>query len=150
MLRIFQNAKKLISVCLATLIIVVSTITIFPSTASAAVVEINVIKCESGSNCSSTPSFVAGAIAGSAVTLIATGQAETIASSVIVANAVPIISSVAAMGQAAVTTLAPLADAAGTIGASPLLVPVGVAAAGAYSAYQLWNSFNDNQSQNAN
>lgn len=27
------------------------------------------LKCESGSNCSSTPSFIAGAIAGSAVTV---------------------------------------------------------------------------------
>ena len=142
MLRIFQNAKRLISVCLATLLIVISTITIFPSTASAAVIEINVVKCESGSNCSNIASFAAGAttgiVAGSAVTLAATGNTATI------------VAVGAAMGQAAITSLAPLVADAGTISASPVLVPVGIAAAGGYAAYQLWHNFSDNQSQNAN
>ena len=153
MLRIFQNAKSVISVCLATLIVVVSTLTIFPSTASAGVIDI-IIKCESGSNCSSTPSFVAGVIAGSGVTLIATGQAETIAGSVFIANAVPIISSLAVIGQTAVTALAPLAAAATTVVSAPVLVPVAatlaVGAVGGYVASQVVSNLSDNHSQNLN
>lgn len=68
MLRIFQNARRLISLCLATLLIVISTITIFPSTASA---DNNVVKIECTSDCGNIFSFVTGMVSGSAVTIIA-------------------------------------------------------------------------------
>ncbi|QYX32987.1 hypothetical protein [Sphaerospermopsis torques-reginae] len=140
MLRIFQNAKRLISVCLATLLIVVSTITIFPSTASA---DNNVVKIECTSDCGNIFSFVTGMVSGSAVTIIA-----------LTTNTTSLVATGAAIGQTAVTALATLGTAATTVVSAPVLVPVAatvaVGAVGGYVASQVVNSFNDNHSQNAN
>jgi hypothetical protein len=125
MLRIFQNARRLISVCLATLLIVVSTITIFPSTASA---DNNVVKIECTSDCGNIFSFVFGMFSGSAVTIIA-----------LTTNT---------------TSLATLGTAATTVASAPFLAPVAatvaVGAAGGYVVSQVVHSFNDNHSQNTN
>ncbi|WP_071188686.1 hypothetical protein [Trichormus sp. NMC-1] len=138
MQQILQNTKRLVSVSLATLLILVSTITIFPSTASA---DNNVVKIECTSDCGNIVPFAAGVVSGSAVTLMATGDTATLAT-------------LAATGAATIgeitTALAGLGVAAGTAVSSPVLVPVAVAAAGGYGAYQLWHHFSDNQSQNAN
>jgi hypothetical protein len=148
MLRMFQNAKRLISVCLATLLIVVSTITIFPSTASA---DNNLIQNNLGNNgdfvlikCTSDRgnifSFVVGAttgiFAGSGVTLMATGNTAILATAG------------TAIGQTAVTALAGLGAAATTALSTPVLVPVAATVAGAYVVSQIVNK--DNHSQNAN
>jgi hypothetical protein len=140
MLRIFQNSKSVISVCLATLLILVSTITIFPSTASADNNFIkNEIKIECTSDCGNIFSFAAGMVSGSAVTVIAiTGQTGTL------------VATGAAIGQAAVAAMAPLTAVAGTVVSAPVLVPVAATAVAGYTAYQLLHNFSDNQNQNAN
>ncbi|GCL36121.1 hypothetical protein SR1949_12210 [Sphaerospermopsis reniformis] len=140
MLRIFQNARRLISVCLATLLIVISTITIFPSTASA---DNNVVKIECTSDCGNIFSFVTGMVSGSAVTIIA-----------LTTNTTSLVATGAAIGQTAVAALATLGTAATTVVSAPVLVPVAatvaIGAAGGYVVSQVVHSFNDNHSQNAN
>ncbi|MEB3151711.1 MAG: hypothetical protein VKL60_22175 [Sphaerospermopsis sp.] len=140
MLRIFQNARRLISLCLATLLIVISTITIFPSTASA---DNNVVKIECTSDCGNIFSFVTGMFSGSAVTIIA-----------LTTNTTSLVATGAAIGQTAVAALATLGTAATTVVSAPVLVPVAatvaIGAAGGYVVSQVVHSFNDNHSQNAN
>ncbi|MFM5983530.1 MAG: hypothetical protein ACKO9I_23820 [Sphaerospermopsis kisseleviana] len=140
MLRIFQNARRLISLCLATLLIVISTITIFPSTASA---DNNVVKIECTSDCGNIFSFVTGMVSGSAVTIIA-----------LTTNTTSLVATGAAIGQTAVAALATLGTAGTTVVSAPVLVPVAatvaIGAAGGYVVSQVVHSFNDNHSQNAN
>lgn len=140
MLRIFQNARRLISLCLATLLIVISTITIFPSTASA---DNNVVKIECTSDCGNIFSFVTGMVSGSAVTIIA-----------LTTNTTSLVATGAAIGQTAVAALATLGTAGTTLVSAPVLVPVAatvaIGAAGGYVVSQVVHSFNDNHSQNAN
>ncbi|MBE9234954.1 hypothetical protein IQ227_02580 [Anabaena aphanizomenioides LEGE 00250] len=140
MLRIFQNARRLISLCLATLLIVISTITIFPSTASA---DNNVVKIECTSDCGNIFSFVTGMVSGSAVTIIS-----------LTTNTTSLVATGAAIGQTAVAALATLGTAGTTLVSAPVLVPVAatvaIGAAGGYVVSQVVHSFNDNHSQNAN
>ncbi|MBD2449832.1 hypothetical protein H6G76_22230 [Nostoc sp. FACHB-152] len=70
--------------------------------------------------------WAVGAVSGSAITLMATGDTATLAA---VATAV---------GHLAVTTVAPLATVAPTLAAAPVLVPVAATAAAGYGAYKLW------------
>ena len=80
MQRLFQRAKRLITMCLVTLLIVTSALTISPAPAQAATTgNLIVFNCESGSNCGNLAAFAAGVVSGSAVTLIATGHAATLA-----------------------------------------------------------------------
>ncbi|MEY2913519.1 MAG: hypothetical protein RLZZ184_2828 [Cyanobacteriota bacterium] len=150
MLRIFQNAKSVISVCLATLIVVVSTLTIFPSTASA---DNNFMQSNLGNNgdvvifkctsdCGNIFSFAAGMFSGSAVTVIA------------LTDTTSLVATWAAIGQTAVTALAPLAAAATTVVSAPVIIPVAatlaVGAVGGYVASQVVSNLSDNHSQNVN
>ncbi|MBD2445225.1 hypothetical protein H6G25_18980 [Dolichospermum sp. FACHB-1091] len=98
--------------------------------------------------------FVAGAIAGSAVTVIATGQAETIASSVVVANILSLISTATAMVETSVAVIAPLTAVAGSFVSAPVIIPVAatlaVGAVGGYVASQVVSNLSDSHSQNVN
>lgn len=127
MQHLFASCKRLISLCLITLLVITSTITIFPSSARADVRSLEgnlwngdvvIFKCES--DCGNIMSFVEGVASGSVVTLIATGQAGTIAAST------------AAIGQIATTALAPL-----TVAAAPVLIPVAVTVAAGYAVHSL-------------
>ncbi|AUT00378.1 hypothetical protein CLI64_08245 [Nostoc sp. CENA543] len=141
MLSIFQTAKRFISTILVTLIVVTSTLTILPSSARAEgnlvegnlvkVGDVTFLKCE-GKDCGNMMSFAVGAISGSAITLMASGDTATLA-------AVG-----ATIGHAAIATVAPLAVVAPTVAAAaPVLVPVAATAAAGYGAYKLWKSVSD-------
>lgn len=126
-----KRAKRLISTFLVTLLVVTSTLTTFPSSARAegnlveGNIEINVMKCEK--DCGNMWTFAVGAVTGSAVTLMATGDTATLAAVA------------ATVGHTAVATVAPLAALAPTFApAAPVLVPVAATAAVGYGAYQLW------------
>ncbi|MCF2148947.1 hypothetical protein IQ276_021465 [Desmonostoc muscorum LEGE 12446] len=128
MQNLFQSAKRLISVCLVTLLIVTTTLITFPSPARADVI---IFQCNS--DCGS---FTTGVLSGSAVTLAATGQTGTL------------VEAAAAIGQVAMTTAAPLAAAsAAVVAAAPILVPVAATAAVGYGAYRMWESFGQNNTK---
>ena len=131
MLQKFQAIKRLIVLCLVTLLLVTSALTISPTPARADN-DFVIVKCESG--CDNMGAFAAGALGGSAVTLVATGHGGLAAAG--------ITAGTAAIGQAATAVVAPLAEAA-----APILVPIGATAAVGYGAYQLWDSYQKSQAQ---
>ena len=137
MQRLFQSSKRLITICLITLLLVTSTLVSFPAPARAAGdVKINVIDCESGSDCGNIAAFTAGVFAGSAVTILATGGGNALAAAAM---------SVIGAGGAA----APLAAAAvpAIAAAAPVAVPVGLTAAAGYAAYNFFTSHQNDQTQ---
>jgi hypothetical protein len=131
MLQKFQAIKRLIVLCLVTLLLVTSALTISPTPARADN-DFVIVKCESG--CGNMGAFAAGALGGSAVTLFATGHGGLAAAG--------ITAETVAIGQAATAVVAPLAAAA-----APILVPIGATAAVGYGAYQLWDSYQKSQAQ---
>ncbi len=136
MLQKFQAAKRLIAICLVTLLLVTGVLTISPAPARA---DIILFKCES--DCDNIASFTAGAIGGSAVTLLATGNGGLAAAG--------ITAGTAAIGQAATAAVVPLAAAAAPAMAmvAPVLAPVAATAAVGYGAHQLWDSYQKSQAQ---
>ncbi len=132
--------------CLVTLLLVTGALTIAPTPAKADT-DFVIVKCESG--CDNMAAFAAGAISGSAVTLIATGHGGLAVAG--------ITAGTAAIGQAATAAVAPLAAAAAPAmaaaaapamaAAAPILVPIGATAAVGYGAYQLWDSYQKSQAQ---
>lgn len=137
MLQKFQAIKRLIVLCLVTLLLVTSALTISPTPARADN-DFVIVKCESG--CDNMGAFAAGALGGSAVTLVATGHGGLAAAG--------ITAGTAAIGQAATAVVAPLAAAPPAMAAAaPILVPIGATAAVGYGAYQLWDSYQKSQAQ---
>ncbi len=131
MQRIFQRAKRLISMCLVTLLIVTSTLTIFPAPAQAVGdIHIEILRCES--NCGNMTAFAAGVASGSAVTLIATGHAA-----VLTAAGAAVGSAAAA---AASGTIAAVGAAVGSAVAAPVLLPVAATAAVGYVVWGGWKA----------
>ena len=127
MQRIFQNIKRLISICLVTLVIVTSALTISPAPAHAiGDLNVEIFKCES--ECGNMTAFAAGVASGSAVTLVATGSGGSIAAAV-----------ATTIGHAAITAAAP------AIVAAPVVVPLAVTAAVGYGGYRLWNAHHNSQ-----
>ncbi|MEH2322213.1 MAG: hypothetical protein V7K32_01145 [Nostoc sp.] len=136
MQRLFQKAKRLISMCIVTLLIVTSALTISPAPARAlGDVKIEIFKCES--ECGNMTAFAAGVASGSAVTLVATGHAATLA----VAGAA--VSS--AVTTAASGTIAAAGAAVGSVVAAPVLVPVAVTAGVGYIGYRAWEALNHSE-----
>ncbi len=140
MLQKFQAIKRLIVLCLVTLLLVTSALTISPTPARADN-DLVIVKCES--NCGNMGAFAAGALSGSAVTLVATGHG-----SLAVAG---ITAGTAAIEQVATAAVAPLAAAAAPAMAmaAPILAPIGATAAVGYRAYQLWHSYHKSQAQHS-
>ncbi|MEH2213339.1 hypothetical protein [Nostoc sp.] len=130
MQRLFQSAKRLISMCLVTLLIVTSALTISPAPAQAATGNVIVFNCESGSNCGNLAAFVAGVGSGSAVTLIATGHTAVLAGAG------------AAVGSAVAAAATGTLTAVGSAIAAPVLLPVAATAAVGYVGYGAWKAFN--------
>ncbi len=125
--------------CLVTLLLVTGALTIAPTPAKADT-DFVIVKCESG--CDNMAAFAAGAISGSAVTLIATGHGGLAVAG--------ITAGTAAIGQAATAAVAPLAAAAAApamAAAAPILVPIGATAAVGYGTYQLWDSYQKSHAQ---
>ncbi len=140
MQTIFQSAKRLISMCLVTLLVVTSTLTISPASAKAD--NVTIIHCESdcGSTISNMAAFTAGVLSGSAVTVAATGSAGTIATGV--------MGGIAALGHtAAVAVVTPLAGLAAPalVAAAPVVIPVAATAALGYGAYRLLEANHNSQ-----
>jgi hypothetical protein len=138
MLQKLQAIKRLIVLCLVTLLLVTSALTISPTPARADN-DLVIVKCES--NCDNMAAFAAGAVSGSVVTLVATGHGGLAAAG--------ITAGTAAIGQAATAAVAPLAAAAApamTV-AAPILLPIGATAAVGYGVYQLWDSYQKSQAQ---
>jgi hypothetical protein len=135
-MQYIQNAKRLIVICLVTLLLVTGVLTISPAPARADIV---LFKCES--DCDNIASFTAGAISGSAVTLLATGNGGLAAAG--------ITAGTAAIGQAATAAVVPLAAAAAPAMAmaAPILAPVAATAAIGYGAYQVWDTYQKSQGQ---
>ena len=126
MQQIFICTKKLISICLVTLLLFVSTLTISPTSALAAG-DVVILKCES--DC--TAAFTAGVVAGSAVTLAATGSGAGLAAGA-GAGMTAIVDTVAATAPFAAAAV-PFATAA-----APVVVPVAIGTAAIGGAYLLW------------
>jgi hypothetical protein len=132
MLHIYQSAKRLISICLVTLLLVSSILLSFPTPARAAG-DLVIFKCET--NCGNMAAFSAGVISGSAVTLAATGSGSGIAAAGMSAGTTAIV-------HVATTAAAPLATAA-----APIVIPVAATAAVGYGAYRLWENHQNSQAQ---
>lgn len=130
MQRLFQRTKRLISICLVTLVLVTSTLLSFPAPAMAAG-NLVIINCES--DCGNmTAAFTAGVLSGSAVTLAATGSGGVVTAG--------ITAGATAMVNTAVIATAPLAAAM-----APVLVPVAAVGAVGYGAYRLVEGYQNNQ-----
>jgi hypothetical protein len=141
MLHKFQAAKRLIATCLVTLLLVTTTLTIFPAPARADVnacvtgcvgkVDVNVDGEGIG--------FAAGLAIGG---VIASSSVHGL-----------IVDGIASGGAALVHTLAvtaaPLAAVAAPAltAAAPIVVPVAATAAVGYGAYRLWENHQNNQEQ---
>lgn len=138
MQRIFQNARRLISMCLVTLLVVTGAVTILPAPARAEG-DVVILKCESDCN---AVTFTAGVVAGSAVTLAATSSGSTVAT-------VAGISEIAAIGSAVMTAAAPLAAAAApaVAVAAPVVLPVAATAAVGYMGYRTWQAHQQSQAK---
>jgi hypothetical protein len=130
MQRLFQRAKRLISMCLVTLLIVTSALTISPAPAQAATGSVIIFNCES--NCGNMTAFAAGVASGSAVTLIATGHAA-----VLTAAGAAVGSAAAA---AASGTIAAVGAAVGSAVAAPVLLPLAATAAVGYVLWGGWKA----------
>lgn len=145
MQRILQSTKKLISICLVTLLLVISTLTISPAPAKADIV---LVKCES--DC--TVAFTVGMVAGSAVTLAANGSGvglagagttavvdTAVAAAPFAASAVPLAT--AAVAAAADTAIAATFTALAVAAAAPVVVPIAIGTTAISGAYLLWRQF---------
>ncbi len=134
MQRLFQSAKRLISMCLVTLLIMTSTLTISPAPAQAATTAgVIFFNCEQGSNCGNLAAFFAGVASGSAVTLMATGQAATLGAA---------FAAVGSAAGAATGTIAAAGAAVGSAVAAPVLVPVAATAGVVYVGHRAWKALN--------
>ncbi|HEY9692097.1 MAG TPA: hypothetical protein V6D15_07830 [Oculatellaceae cyanobacterium] len=131
MKHIFQNSQRLISVCLVTLVLVTSTLLSFPAPARAG--DLVILKCES--DCGNNMAFAAGMVAGSAVTMAATGSGGGVA-----AAGTTAIVDAAMMAAPLAAAAAPLA-----VAAAPVLVPVAATVAVGYGAYRLLEGNNNSQ-----
>ncbi len=138
----FQNTKKLIAICLVTVLLVASTLLSFPAPAKAAG-DVVIFKCET--NCGNMAAFSAGVISGSAVTIAATGGSSG-------AAAAGIGVGITTAGHIATTVAAPLVTAAtpAVVAAAPIVVPVAATAAVGYGAYRVWENHHNNQAQPSN
>lgn len=140
---LFQNAKRLISMCLVTLLIVTSALTISPAPARAGDTNVGVIIiCEKGSDCANTAAFAAGVASGSVVTLLATGAA--VGSAATAAATGTIAAAGAAVGSAAAAATGTIAAAGAAVGsalAAPVVVPLVATAAVGYIGYQAWQAY---------
>ncbi|MGI8502938.1 MAG: hypothetical protein ACR2LR_17645 [Hassallia sp.] len=114
--------------CLVTLLIVTSALTISPTPAQAATGNVIIFNCES--ECGNMTAFAAGVASGSAVTLIATGHAAVLGAAG------------AAVGSAAAGAVTGTLTALGSAIAAPLLVPVLATAAVGYVGYSAWKALN--------
>ncbi|MEW5859342.1 MAG: hypothetical protein AB1861_18470 [Cyanobacteriota bacterium] len=135
MQRLFQRTKRLISICLVTLVLVTSTLLSFPAPAMAVgdvVGDVVMFKCES--DCGNIAAFGAGVLSGSAVTLAATGSGGVVTAG--------ITAGTTALASTAITAAAPL-----TAAAAPVLVPIAAVGAFAYGAYRLVEGYQNNQTQ---
>lgn len=135
MQHLFQSSKRLISMCLVTLLLVTSTLVSFPAPARAAG-NVSFINCESGSDCGNLAAFSVGVATGSAVTILATGGGHALAEAAMI---------VIGAGGAA----APLAAAAvpAIAAAAPVAVPVAITAAAGYAAYNFLTGHQNDQTQ---
>ncbi len=138
MQRIFQNAKRLISMCLVTLLIVTSAITMSPAPARADN-DFVIVKCES--DCGAA--FTAGVFAGTAVTLVATGSSGG-------ATAAGTIAEIVAIGQAVMTVAAPLVAAPAVAAAVPVVAAVAATGAVGYVGYRTWQDHQYSQAKSLN
>ena len=124
MQRTLQSAKRLISVCLVTLLLVVSTVTISPAPAMA----------DNGSSQSipqlggETWAFVAGVVTG---VLVSGGSAATLTTAATTATAVASVAGSVATAAVAATAVA----------AAPVVAPVAIGSAVVGGAYALWQHF---------
>lgn len=146
MLNLLQRFKRVISICLITLLTVTSVLTISPAPAMAdnnLIKNISIVNCE-GDNCGNMASFAAGVVSGSAVTLAATGDAGMVAA---IGTAVgQVAGTLATVGQAAATVAAPAAAFGSAVISSPIVVPAAATAAVGYGAYRLWKGTHQSQS----
>ena len=133
MQRLFQSAKRLISMCIVTLLIVTSALTISPDPAQAATGSVIVFNCESGSNCGSLAAFAAGVASGSAVTLMVTGHTAVLAGAG------------ATVGSAVAAAATGTLTAVGSAVAAPVLLPVAATAAVGYVGYGAWKALNHSE-----
>lgn len=137
MQRLFQSAKRLISMCLVTLLIVTSALTISPAPAQAVGdinVNVDIFGCKS--QCGNMTAFAGGMLSGSAVTLIATGHGAVLAGAG------------AAVGSAAAAASGTIAAAGAAVGsalAAPVLLPVAATAAVGYVGYGAWKALNHSE-----
>ncbi len=143
MQHIFQNAKRLISMCLVTVLIVTSAITMLPAPARADN-DLVIVKCESGvSDCGNMAAFAAGAVAGSVVTVVATGSSGGVTTAGMIAE-------IAAIGQAAITVAAPLVTAPALAAAAPVVVALAATAAVGYVGSRAWEAHQHSQAKSLN
>ncbi|MEH2170019.1 MAG: hypothetical protein V7K41_25875 [Nostoc sp.] len=121
--------------CLVTLLVVTSALTISPAPAQAlGDVKVEIFNCES--ECGNMTAFAAGVASGSAVTLVATGHAATLTMAG------------AALGSAAAAasgTIAAAGAAVGSVVAAPILLPVAATAAAGYIGYRVWEALNHSE-----
>lgn len=123
---ILQNTKRLISICLVTLLVIASALTILPTPARADDCTGLVTICPSANlNLDNQATFAVGVVTGSAVTLAATGGGNAVAAA-----------GTTAIVDVATTLAAPLATVAVT--AAPIAAPVAVGAAVVGGGYLLW------------
>ncbi len=122
MQQLVQKTKKILSLCLITLLVFTSAITFLPAPAQA-LGDIN-INCEK--DCGDTIQFAAGMAAGSAVTLSATGQAG-------------LITEAAAVVGTALTTATTVVTGAVTLGS--VVVPAAAMALGAGASFIGYNAY---------
>lgn len=129
--------------CLVTVLIVTSAITMLPAPARADN-DLVIVKCES--DCGNMAAFAAGAVAGSVVTVVATGSSGGVAAGGMIAE-------MAAIGQAAITVAAPLVTivtAPAVAAAAPVVVPVAATAAAGYVGYRAWQAHQHSQAKSLN
>lgn len=142
MQHIFQTTKRLICICLVTLVLVTSTLLSFPAPARADCIGLVNI-CPDGT-VNVNGAFAAGVATGSAVTLAATGNAGTLT-----AAGAGVTAGITAMADAAITAAAPLAAAAApaAVAAAPVVVPALAVGAVGYGAFRMWEGHQNSQAK---
>jgi hypothetical protein len=136
MQHLFQSSKRLISMCLVTLLLVTSTLVSFPAPARAAG-NVSFINCESGSDCGNLAAFSVGVATGSAVTILATGGGHALAEAAMIV-----------IGAGTAAAAPPAAAAVPAIAAAaPVAVPVALTAVAGYAAYNFLTSHQNDQTQ---
>lgn len=148
MQRLLQSAKKLLSMCLVTLLLITGTILISPAPARANGERITNVDCRysTNPNCGNTNNGGGAALAAGAAVLGGAIGGVIGGSSFDALSAAVITSGATAVGHAIAASAAPVAAAISqTVAATaaPVVVPVAVAGAVAGGAYFLWQSHNN-------